>query len=151
MKKQQKTYLLLAAVIGIWGAIAFQFFKTLNPEDSQQKIAVREKFVPKKTATVHFHTVKKLERDPFLGKIKVAKKAVQKKEKVEPKKVVRFPKIVYNGIVKGNGNQSYIITINGQQQVFRIKEILKGVQLIKANHKEAVVKFEGTLKTFVLD
>lgn len=149
MKKQQKTYLLLAAVIGIWGAIAFQFFKTLNPEDSQQKITVREKFVPKKTATVHFHTVKKLARDPFLGTIKVTKKAIKKK--VEPKKVVRFPKIVYNGIVKGNGNQSYIITINGQQQVFQLKEIFKGVQLIKANHKEAVVKFEGTLKTFLLD
>lgn len=151
MKKQQKTYLLLAAVIGIWGAIAFQFFKTLSSEDSQQKIAIREKFVPKKTATIHFHTVKKLERDPFLGKIKTTKKVVKKKEKPAPKKVVQFPKIRYNGIVKGNGNQSYILTINGQQQVFQIKEMIKGVQLIKANHKEAVVKFEETLKTFLLD
>ena len=50
-------------------------------------------------------------------------------------------------MIKGNVSQSYILTINGRQEIVKLGQATQRVTLIKATMKEAVVKFEGEIKT----
>ena len=95
MKKEKKTYLLLAVVLVIWGVLAFQIFKAVNPS---------EEVVPVFTTTQKTNLIK-LEkrdtfsivanyRDPFLGTLPKSsipkKKKRQSKKEVVPEKDIRY-------------------------------------------------------------
>ena len=57
-----------------------------------------------------------------------------------------FPDVQYNGSVEGNKESSYILTVNGIQDVVKVQQVLQGVQLIKASENQVSVKFKNELK-----
>ena len=144
MKKQQKTVWLLFAVVIIWGLIGYTFYKRRYPTIPESKIHVVSKSTFKKiNESKSFYKVNGEYRDPFLGKYPQKKKVVKRKiKKIE----VRFPNIIYNGMVEGNNTASYILTINGQQEIVKLGEIFQEVTLKKANSIEAIVLFQGVKK-----
>lgn len=152
MNKQQKTYLLLAAVIIIWGLVGLRFYKRVNPgSEVASEPYVQEEFTPKKFVKNKIYEVKADYRDPFLGKLTPKKRGKTKSKKKVNKKTIPFPKIIYNGIVKGGNTKSYTITINGKQEVFKIGESIHKVKLVKATQEYIVVRFNKVSKTIKLN
>lgn len=147
MTKQQKTVGLLVAVLIVWGAIGYQIFMRLQPNADTTAIEIQRTFTPQKYTEKEFYTIKEPYRDPFLGKFPATKVIRTKKVK---KLTVVFPSIVYNGIISGNTSQSYILTINGRQELFKLKETLNEVTLLKATVEEVMISYKGNKKTILL-
>ncbi len=149
MNKQQKTYGLLIAVLVIWGLIGYQIYIRLNPSTPElAAFTVQSTFKKQQVVETSFYEVKAEYRDPFLGGF--PKKKVRKKRIVKPKEIVRFPRIIYNGVIQGNTSKSYILTINNSQELVKLGQEVQGVKLVTANTKEAIVKFKGVKKTILL-
>lgn len=148
MTKQQKTYILLVLVIGIWGLIGYNVYKNLNPEEP--------KSITNFTKTKTFNLDTKLKdtivisnyRDPFLGNIINSKKNL--KTSTKPQQPVNFPLIIYNGIINGNRNTSYIISVQNQQEVVKIGQTFMDVKLLSANSKEITIEYKKARKTIQL-
>jgi hypothetical protein len=147
LTKQQKIVGLLAAVLIVWGAIGYQIFMRLQPNSGTTAIEIQRTFTPQKYTEKEFYTIKEPYRDPFLGKFPATKVIRTKKVK---KLTVVFRSIVYNGIISGNTSQSYILTINGRQEVFKLKETLNEVTLLKATVEEVMISYKGNKKTILL-
>ena len=151
MKKQQKTYILLIAVLVIWGIIGYQIYIRLNPPAPELNIAkLNTNFVRQQTIQSSFYELKTSYRDPFLGGFP-KKKRIVKKKKVIPKAkpTIPFPNVVYNGIIEGNSSTAYILTINGRQEIVKLGQEVQKITLTKATKKEVVVQFEGISKTIL--
>ncbi|MBL4604155.1 MAG: hypothetical protein JKY02_00370 [Flavobacteriaceae bacterium] len=148
MNKNQKTYLLLFAVAIVWGAIGYQFYKNYNPDIPVVVERSTTRYVPLKKNTQDSYTISPDYRDPFLGKI--YRKKIVKIKKGVPKPKVIFPKIVFKGIVNGN-KRSYIIEINGIQEVFVLKQRFQGITLVKATSTSIKMKCLGEVKEYTIE
>ncbi len=152
MTKQQKTYVLLVAVIAVWGVIGYQIYSKLgNDTEIATEMAAIEKYQPKNIEQRVAYSINETYRDPFLGTIKTKKKVVKRKKamkKTDPTKP--FPNIVYNGVVNGGGVQSYVLTVNGKQELFKLRETIKNIKLVKASSEKITVQFNNESKSFDL-
>lgn len=109
MKKEHKTYLLLTVVFLLWGLIGYQFFKKLNPSDSEiASSKFRVKFTPEKVEKPNFYTVIGVDRDPFLGKYAKKKVIVKKIKKPIPKPTVFLFQKLYTMVLLKGTIQNYI-------------------------------------------
>ncbi|MDG1697984.1 MAG: hypothetical protein P8H93_03570 [Polaribacter sp.] len=126
--------------------IGYQIYTRMHPPTPKVKTEnIQTHFQEQKTDKHAFYTVNQAYRDPFLGKFPT-KKTIRKKTIVSKNTTTVFPDIQYNGSVEGNKEKSYILTINGKQDIVKIKQVLQGVQLIKATENEISVKFKNELK-----
>lgn len=146
MNKNQKTYVLLAAVVVIWGAIGYQIYGYLNPSTPEIPPTVSERFTPKGQVKEVTYTIKPDYRDPFFGKI--YRKPKPKKKKVHSKQQIIFPSISYDGIVNNGNTKTFLISINGSQEIFKVKDRMSGVELIKGNNQEITLKYKGETKKY---
>ncbi len=147
MSKNQKTYLLLFAVALVWGSIGYQFYKGYNPDISEIEVGSPVLFKPESYKKVTSYIITPDYRDPFTGKI--YKKPTQLKKKIATKATVVFPAIVFKGIIKGSKN-SYIISINGNDQIFQLKQTILGVTLVGSKQKNITVKYQNQTKNYTL-
>ena len=145
MSKNQKTYLLLLAVALVWGAIGYQIYSRYNPDTPVVETQIASTFIPNKKKEVENYTINPDYRDPFLGKI-YRKPKPKVKQAVQKPQVV-FPPITYNGIIKGE-TKAFIISINGQEEIFKLKQVIKGVELIRGNDNEIIIKYQGERKKY---
>lgn len=142
MKKQQKTYILLIAVLGIWGTIGYQIYSRMNPDTPEiELVQAQNTFQKIPTIATSVYEVQAAYRDPFLGNYKKKERPIVKKKTKKEQSKIPFPKVIYNGIIQGGSTTTYILTINGKQEIFKKGETFQKVKLIKANKKEAVVRF----------
>lgn len=149
MTKQQKTYVLLAAVLLIWGIIGYQFFNQFSSNNTEVTASSSFEFVPKKITKQETYTVNANYRDPFLGKLPSDKKKKIVKRKKAPKTNIPFPSIIYRGVVEG-GSKSFILTINGVEEIMSVGQTLHKVTLKKANQSQVIVVFNSVSKTIQL-
>lgn len=149
MKKKTKTYLLLMVVLIVWGIIGYQIFSRLNPSVEQTVLQPVKKYTSEKVSEQHFYSLQEEYRDPFLGGFP-QKKKINTKKVLKTAPTVQFPNIVYNGMITGNKSTTFILTINGQQEILKLRETKHQVKLISANKERALVKFQGTQKTYLL-
>ncbi|MFY0602966.1 MAG: hypothetical protein JXQ93_03385 [Flavobacteriaceae bacterium] len=149
MNKKNKTYILIIAVAAVWGTIGYKIYSNLNPEIPKKEIVGEVEFNRIQTKAVNKIEIKPDYRDPFLGKLyKRPVKKNTKKVKVK-KEPVQFPPIDFIGIIKG-ATTSYIIQINGQQEIFKPGQTYQGVMLKRAKAKNITVIYKGVLKTIQL-
>lgn len=155
MDKKKKTYLLLAAVLGLWGTIGYKVLSALDPEESEvvaENISVD--FSPEKTKVDTF-SITQMERDPFLGKLTRNTSKTKKSQSRNAKKPDLenpWPQIQYQGMVKKQGavSEIFIITINQQQYLLKRNQELEDIKLLKGNSKEIQVRFNKETKTFTV-
>lgn len=148
MDKQQKIYLLLTATLIVWGIIGYQIYNRFNPKQEQVVATSTAKYEPQELTKKTSYSVNPEYRDPFLGKFSTTKKTITKKKGSKKNtKQKPFPKIIYNGIIEG-ASQSFIITINGNQETFTLKETINKVTLLKGNSEEITMSFNDETKTF---
>ncbi|NVK51288.1 MAG: hypothetical protein HWD85_00015 [Flavobacteriaceae bacterium] len=143
MNKKVKTYLLFAIVVCIWGLIGYNIYSYSNPTlEATKPSAIKTNFKIKKSTNPKVLEIANY-RDPFLGKIVYTKKKTTNKQPV-PK--IPFPSVIYHGLVTGNKAKSYIISVNNQQEIFKIGSTFNQIRLISANAKKVVVEFQGVTK-----
>lgn len=155
MKNKKNLYILLPAVIIVWGLVIYRFFKGMNPDTSlNQKAQTVKEFNPEELKESETFTIKADYRDPFLGSL--AKKEKKIKRSYIPSKPkepeIPFPNIVYKGIIspKGKKEKVFLININGQQQLFKLKNTLNQVTLLRGNEEQITLKFQKEKRTFQL-
>jgi len=150
MNTQQKTYFLLGAVFLIWGIIGYQMYARLYPPATKIKpLQVNNTWIPQKNVENTFYKVNPIYRDPFLGEFPKKKKKTRKRI-VKPTSTVPFPSVVYNGVIEGGKSKSYVLTINGRQEIVKLGETHQGVKLISANTKQITLRFQGIRKKIEL-
>lgn len=148
MKKQHKTYILLIAVLIVWGIIGFQIFNYLNPQEEELPAIVgKQQSFGKMKLQKETYTVQKHSRDPFLGKMLVKSVVKHKKKKATP---VVFPNLTYHGLIESGKRRSYIVSVNGVQSVLRIGQKINDIKLLSGNKKEIRVHYKGTTKKIPL-
>jgi hypothetical protein len=152
MKNKKNIYLLVPAVLLIWGLIGYKIIKAANPTDQQdaQENALVE-FVPDKIKEVEKFAINANYRDPFLGKLftKKTPKRTTKSVKKKPKQVVEFPEIAYNGMVAPKETDRptlFLITIHNKQQFLSIGKQIEDVKLLKGNNKEITISYKNIKK-----
>ena len=153
MKKNNKTYLLLAVVIGIWGFIGFRLLNVVNPGPIKNaQIVSNETYVPKQLKARDTFSLALNYRDPFLGAViapKKAKKIVAKKE-VKPKAPEKA--ISYTGFITDKASQQkiFFLTIEGQQHMMALNDVVQGVKLIQGTKNNVKVRLDGNTRTIAL-
>lgn len=150
MNNKTKTYLLLAAVLSIWGIIGFKMFSTLNPDtplDIPQDNKVT--FKPKTSTEIDTFSIQTTNRDPFLGTLYKKKKAKVKTKPTRPKPALVWPSITYHGAVAKQQSKAkvFVVSINGNQHIMRVGQQMDGVKLIRAVSKIITVTYKGAIKT----
>lgn len=154
MTKNQKTYLLLALVLGIWGVLGFKVVNGLGTDEpAQEQIRLDKPYVAKTIEKRQPILIAANYRDPFLG----TPPKSQKTKKTTKKKVVK-PKppkknIGYSGSVAQNGtkNRMFFVTISGQQHIMEKNQKINEVTLVWGNQESIKVKYPGHTETIKLN
>ena len=153
MKNKKNLYLLLPAVLLIWGLVGYQIFSTIHPAKTSTPTTITLKKPQAPTQKTANFTINTNYRDPFLGKI-----PPQKKTKTHTKKTIQntpttpFPKIIYKGLVsrKSGNHQIFLITIDGQHYFFKKRATHAKVKLIRGNNKKITLQFQGKQQTVAI-
>lgn len=154
MKKNQKTYLLLALVLTVWGILGFRIVKTVNPSAEELPMATNiGKFRPEVIKQRNTFSIVANYRDPFLGTLPKSNIPKKKKKAVTPKKEVLPDKdIRYTGLIgeSTTGKKIFFLTIDGQQQMLNEKGVFNEVELISGSFQKIKVRYNGKTKSIPL-
>ncbi|MDT7831229.1 hypothetical protein RQM59_02500 [Flavobacteriaceae bacterium S356] len=146
MKNKNRTYILLVAVTAVWGTIGYKLYSNMNPSTEKAMVIANTDFKRIQTSKGEQRTIQPDYRDPFLGKIYRKKVRPTTKKKTIKKDPIIFPPIEFIGIISGNTN-SFIIQINGQQEIFKKGQTHQGVMLQKGDTKSVIIRYKGASKT----
>ncbi|NER16788.1 hypothetical protein [Spongiivirga citrea] len=149
MKKNTKTYVLLAVVILIWGLLLYRMFSWGDDENTiTQNNNAFAQFNPIKPTEKDTFSITVHERDPFLGTIEKPKRRTT----TRPKQVetIVWPTISYKGLVGSNtgSNAIFLVDINGTQHLIKKGTTTNEITLISGNKDQVVLRFKGKRKTF---
>lgn len=150
MSKKIKTYILLVAVLGVWGTIAYKIITGLNPElPTIEPLDMVSEFNPKTDTSKEVFTITPLERDPFLGTLYQYKQKSTSKGTSKTKSIV-FPIVSYQGLIKKNKakDKVFIVNINQKQHLLKIGQTKDSITLIKGNSKEIQLRYRNQYKVF---
>jgi hypothetical protein len=162
MKNKKHTYILLALVLFIWGAVMYQFFSFSNANEENLIVSKEFNLKPIEIKTRDTFSINANYRDPFLGKtfedknssITSAKKGIKKKPK-EPKveEVFVWPKILYKGIVSDtkDKNKVFMLIIEGQTFLMKIGSTEKEVFLKEGDRESIYIKYKGRLNLILIE
>lgn len=156
MNKKTKTYLLLTAVLGIWGTIAFKIVNGLSPDLPQSSEPVLDiSFKPKTIKAIDTFSIQNVERDPFLGTLSASKTNNKPKETKNSNQIVtkHQPKITYSGLVKKQttADKVFVVNINNQQYLLKQGQTADSVKLLRGNTKEITIRYKNQTKTINRD
>uniref|UniRef100_UPI00404B2F29 hypothetical protein n=1 Tax=Gelidibacter sp. TaxID=2018083 RepID=UPI00404B2F29 len=153
MKTKGKTYLLLAAVLGIWGIIGYKIISAFNPEIPEvapQEVSVA--FNPKPQTAIDTFTVQLVDRDPFLGTLQTKdKNTIPSNYRAVPKDTL-WPQIRYGGMVKrqNTAEQIFVITINNQEHLVKKGQSVEEVKLLQGTAKNITVRYKNKQKVITI-
>jgi len=156
MKKQQKTYLLLTLVLGIWAVIGYKFFSAANPSQPEFAEVTRDHiFVPTQIKEKEIFTIDADYRDPFLGTVYAPKKTIKKAKSATAKKQQTLPskQIEYTGFITDKGSQQkiFFVTVDGQQQMMSLKDTFQEVKLVSGTKNSIKVRYDGISQNIALN
>jgi len=150
LNKKSKTYLLIIAVLCVWGTIAYKFFSSYNPVapvlDKQSTVMA---FKPQAKKTDTF-TIQQLQRDPFLGTVKRKPSTTNKSVAKKPKDTIQVPQMTYLGLLKiqKSNDQIFALNINGEQFLVKKGQTVEKIKIVQADSRKMVVRFQN--KTITL-
>lgn len=149
MDKQLKTYVLIAGVVVVWGMIGYQIYSKFTTKEFNFQQQQQQSYQPKTIHNKAQYSIRKHERDPFLGTVTTANpvKVPRAKKAVSS---VEFPNIRFNGVVKHGKKRAYIITVNGSQELFMRGELKRDIKLISGTNNTVRLRYKGVTKVFTL-
>jgi len=153
VKKNNKTYVLLAVVISIWGIIGYKFISTINPAPKEIVQTTSDKiFTPQQLKKRTVFSITANYRDPFLGTVSTPPKKVKKTTFKKAQKQVPKKSIQYTGFIGDtNSNENiFFVTVNGQQQMMSVNDTFQEVKLVRGTKSTIKVKYGGATRTIQL-
>jgi len=154
MKNKKNTYILLFAVLLIWGLVLYRFFSYAS---SEENIVENTGDITIKPVILNASDTVSLNvnyRDPFLGKMYIpegAKKAVTIRTHKLQEQIV-WPPVIYKGIVSDSKNKKkvFMLIINGQTFFMKEKDTEQDITLKKGDRYSITVKYKGDLTTIMI-
>jgi len=149
--KKTKTYILLTAVIAVWGTFAYKIIDGVSPnKDKQPLLAKLKTFNPNIKSEIDTFSITPLEKDPFLGKLtrkKTFKKTLKKRNTLDS----ITNNISYSGMVKKQASiqKIFVVNINNQQHLLKEGQTINNVKLIFGNSKKVVILNNGKRQTIL--
>ena len=161
MKNKKLLYVLIPAVLLVWGIIIYKIVAPGSGGDDTSPLKNNEFITSSSTEILNdTFSINPNYRDPFLGKS--IKKTIPSENKVsnvtiptvikkttEP--TIKWPSVIYAGLIKNkkSNKQLVLIQINGQSSSIKVGEIINGIELINIFKDSIEVKF-GNEKKFVV-
>ncbi|MBL4664087.1 MAG: hypothetical protein JKY22_11175 [Flavobacteriaceae bacterium] len=147
-KNKTTSYILILIVASLWGALIYKFAKDLSDDVIQQPTSQTISYNAPKTSDKEKFDLIPIDKDPFLGTLYQSK--TKTTFKASKNTSVNWPQIIYKGWIEGEKNSTFIVQINGQDQIFNRGEEFIGVKLVRGNSKKVTLSYEGTTKDFKL-
>lgn len=157
MKNKKLIYVLLPAVLVIWGIIFYRIFNAAGGDDNISSFSdtgAREAQVSSYADT--FSIIGDY-RDPFMGKLAIAERPKPvmrtqpraKEEKPQPPVKIAWPSIGYSGMIKNQKSavQLAMMQVNGQSYTLKAGQSAEGVQLVKIFRDSVEVIFQNEKRT----
>lgn len=150
MKGKTKTYLLLGAVLIIWGILGFKVVATLSPKPPIETAPdLKVAFRPNYAHNLDTFSIRPPDRDPFLGTLtrpkQITTSALPRKNQAVD--TVYVP-VTYHGTVSQQHGQIrvFVVSIEGQQYLLKKGQETLGVTLIRGDDTHIVVGYKGITK-----
>ncbi len=147
---------MLAAVLGIWGTVAFKIVNGISPDQPQTTAESFDvAFNPEVQKDKDTFSIQTIDRDPFLGTLSAKKQASKRAKSINVKpntSGVAMPIITYGGsIQKQNSKEKvFVVNINNKQYLLKVGQVINDVKLIRGNKESIVIRFNGTNQTIKL-
>lgn len=159
MKNKKAIWILLPAVLGLWGVIFFRVSNAINAGEPKSLAKHEHSIIAAPVEEVEYYELKLDYDDPFLkGRKPIvnrspAKASTPKKIKPVVKKTVKelpvvWPNIEYKGTIGSEkGTKSMIILhVNGESWFMSPREEKAEIKLLKAYQDSIVVEYKGKEK-----
>ena len=152
MKKQTKTYLLLALVLFVWGAIAYQIIGGLGTANTTDVSSTTTSFTPKVAKEREVFTITANYRDPFFGTVPTPKKKTTARKPAPPKEIVPEVHIAYTGYITDTETKEkiFFITLDGNQLTLTTKEKVGDLTLLSGSTSSIRVRYKNKTRTIAL-
>lgn len=159
MKNKKAIWILLPAVLGLWGLIILRVSNAVSSDEP--KLLVRQEVSKAAVATkeIQYYELKLDYDDPFLkGRRPIVRKTPTKPagpKKTKPvvtktvkKLPLRWPNIEYKGTIGSEkGNKSMVILhVNGESWFMSSKEERDEIKLLKTYQDSIIVEYKGKEK-----
>ena len=149
MNNKYKTYLLVAAVLIIWGGIALKINSGLRQKETLKiETLQNHNFVPNIQVQIDSFSIQKIDRDPFLGTFSRPPKKIVKPLRTPPKP--KFLKqISYAGIVQKTHSKTpvFVVNINNRQYILKKGQTADSVMLVSGNANQVIVRYNRQHQT----
>lgn len=146
MKNKTKTYILLVAVLAIWGVIGYKIVFAVGSNETKHAEAPNfVAFRPKSNTVVDTFSVQTVDRDPFLGTLRIKQ---TKKITAIKKPEITWPPIKYHGSIKKKHKQNtiFIVSVSGTQYLIKRGQEIKEIKLINGNDRTITMRYNGVMK-----
>jgi len=158
MKSKKALYFLIPLVVLVWGLIILRVLKMTHP------MADDNAFANRTVATGDSVKVRRLQRlnlnyaDPFLKDIHVFSSSDQENNETysvfktnpePPKKVVRWPNIIYNGLVENSKNRMAIVQCDNKTFIVGKDQVIGQLEVLSVFSDSIIVKNEEEKRTFI--
>lgn len=154
MKNKKIIYILIPALIAVWGIIGTKIFTYLKSDgSSDSQIKTKKIFEPEKNIKDTFDLIADYP-DPFL---QATSKHLHKKKPLSktntknmPKKNIKWPKVEYRGMVTNQTNKKTVIniSINSKNYLMSEGQEKNNIQLIKIYEDSIITCYQNENKTF---
>lgn len=152
MKKNIKTYLLLAVVATIWGTIGYKILFSLSSEPTVFLASKVSDFKPLPQKEKDTFSIVADYRDPFLGTL--PKKSMKKRKRIAKPTPPPLPEIDirFTGLIidRDTKEKIYFVTINGQQHLMGVKDEIQKVKLVSGTSSSIKVRCNNKTRTIKL-
>jgi hypothetical protein len=152
MKNKKLAYILLPAVILIWGAIFYRIFNAANGDEKSIAAEGPHKGAASERSYTDTFSIIANYRDPFLGKLLSVtsdhpKPAIKQQKAPDPKPqpvALAWPALAYSGMIKNQRSsmQLAILHVNGQSHNVKTGETIDGVQVVRIFKDSVEVAFQ---------
>jgi hypothetical protein len=155
LKNKTKTYVLLIAVLVVWGLIVYKIINGLNPELPELKPQeITMAFSPKAIMQVDTFSIQKTNRDPFLGTLQTQStiKSKNTSKNLKPKEEEPWPQVSYGGLIKRQNSKEevFVVTINTVQHLVKKGQVIEEIILLKGDQKNITVRYKNKQKVIAI-
>lgn len=161
VKNKKTLYILVPLVVIVWGLIIYRICNNLKkPHDSDMTYRSVQTAMAEDELVLDTFTIIANYRDPFLGKTRTyrtissntkSKKAESKRPQRIRTRRIRWPVIVYNGVIsdESKGKNIALVSINNNSYLMKTGEINEEVTLLIIFPDSIRVEYQEEVKTFV--
>ncbi len=135
-------------MLGVWGTVVYKIIEALNPDVPAYEMTGLSANADYKIETqVDTFSIRKVDRDPFLGTIVKDKKPVKK---VASRPTLQWLPVEYQGMLSnGKKNKIFLISINGQQHLLKIGQERDSIKVLSGNNKQIRLQYRYESKRFL--